>query len=161
MVHLVLNIEKTKEMIIDFRKASNQSEPIVINEKQVERVNSFKYLGVVIDSKMTWTENIDNIITKLKPRMYCLRKLRSFNVDNNLLQIFYSSIFNSVISFGISCWGGNASKQDKDRIDRFIKKAGGIVGVEQEFIESMTSQRTKRKTDQILKDTTHPLWLEY
>ena len=67
--HLILNTEKTKEMIVDFRKVQNQSDHIVINDTLVERVKSFKYLGVVIESKMTWTENIDNVIKKLNPRM--------------------------------------------------------------------------------------------
>ena len=148
-------------MIIDFRKIPSQYEPIMISGKQVEQVNSFKYLGVVIDSKVTWTENVDNIVQKLKPRMYCLRKLQSFNVDTKLLQIFYSSIFKSVISFGISGWGGNAKKKEKDRIDSFKNRAGRIVGAEQELTETLILHRTKGKTNQILKDTSHPLRNEY
>ena len=60
--HLVLNVEKTKEMIIDFRKNKGFFEPITIQDRQIERVDSYKYLGVVIDKDLTWTENTDIII---------------------------------------------------------------------------------------------------
>ena len=89
-------------MIIDFRKNKGDFEPVMIQDRQVERVDSYKYLGVVIDKHLTWKENTDTIIKKLKPRMYCLRKLNSFNVDTKLLKMFYSSILSGVLSFGIS-----------------------------------------------------------
>ena len=38
MNHLVLNIDKTKEMVIDFRKTIIPPNKIVIDDKEVERV---------------------------------------------------------------------------------------------------------------------------
>ena len=29
----------------------------------------------------------------------------------------------SVVTFGSACWGENAAKQDKDRLEKIIKKA--------------------------------------
>jgi len=159
--HLVLNVEKTKEMIIDFRKNKGFFEPITIQDRQIERVDSYKYLGVVIDKDLTWTENTDSIIKKLKPRMYCLRKLRSFNVNTKLLEMFYSSILSSVLSFGISVWGGNITKKDTGKLDTFIRRAGKVVGEVQDDIDTLLRKETDRKTRQILDDETHPLRYEY
>ena len=53
MNHLVLNIDKTKEMVIDFRKTIIPPNKIVIDHKEVERVGDFKYLGVVLDNKLS------------------------------------------------------------------------------------------------------------
>ncbi len=44
--HLSLNIDKTKELVVDFRRQSRQHTPITIDKTPVERVNSFKFLGV-------------------------------------------------------------------------------------------------------------------
>ena len=55
-----------------------------------------------------------------------LRKLRSFNVSTGLLQMFYTSTVSSVLTFGSLCWGGNAAKQDKDRLE--IKSSKGEKG---------------------------------
>ena len=40
---LELNVSKTKEMIIDFRKDSIPPPPVVINDSEVERVSEYKY----------------------------------------------------------------------------------------------------------------------
>ena len=46
---LHLNVSKTKEMCIDFRRNRTVISPIVINGEPVEQVDSFKYLGVILD----------------------------------------------------------------------------------------------------------------
>ena len=43
-----LNVNKTKEMIVDFRKQQREHPPIHIDGTVVERVVSFKFLGVHI-----------------------------------------------------------------------------------------------------------------
>ncbi len=46
--HLSLNIDKTKELVVDFRRQSRVHTSITINKTPVERVNSFKFLSVHI-----------------------------------------------------------------------------------------------------------------
>ena len=67
--HLILNVTKTKEMVIDFRKQTKVPDLIVIKENDVERVETFKYLGVVLDNKLKWKQNTDSIVKKTKPRL--------------------------------------------------------------------------------------------
>ncbi len=46
--HLSLNIDKTKELVVDYRRQSREHTPITIDKTPVERVTSFKFLGVHI-----------------------------------------------------------------------------------------------------------------
>ncbi len=39
--HLSLNIDKTKELVVDYRRQSREHTPITIDKTPVERVNSF------------------------------------------------------------------------------------------------------------------------
>ena len=55
---LHLNVSKTKEMCIDFRRNRTVISPIVINDKPVEQDDSFKYLGVMLDEKLSFTEHV-------------------------------------------------------------------------------------------------------
>ena len=55
---LHLNVSKTKEMCIDFRRSRTVISHIVINGEPVEQVDSFNYLGVVLDTKLTFTEHV-------------------------------------------------------------------------------------------------------
>ena len=99
--------------------------------KEVEQVETCKYLSVVPDTKRTWKNNTNVIVSKIKTRMCYLRKLRSFNINPDLLQIFYSSLISSVLSFALICSGGSIQEQDQHRLDKIVRKerggGGGIV----------------------------------
>ena len=86
-------------MVIDFRKQTKVPDLTVIKEKDVERAETFKYLGIELDNKLPWKQNTDTIVKKTKPCLYCLRKLQTFNVNNIILQLFCTSIVSSTITF--------------------------------------------------------------
>ena len=44
-----------------------------------------------------------------------------FKVDRTLITLFYKSVIESVLSFCITCWGGNSSKGDRIKVDIIIK----------------------------------------
>ena len=86
--YLYLNVSKAKEMCIDFRKNQRCPKPVYMKGEAVERVETYKYLGVVFDSKLNWKENIDSVLKEENTRMYCLRKLRSFGVNSGMSVTF-------------------------------------------------------------------------
>ena len=52
--NLLLNVSKTKEMVMDFRRSTVTPHlPITINGTPVEIVDSYKYLGVHISADLT------------------------------------------------------------------------------------------------------------
>lgn len=155
---LELNVTKTKELIVDFRTTKKiLPEPVTIKGSEVERVHKFKYLGVVFDDILSWNQNTDTIMNKINSRLYCLRKLSSFNVSKHILQMFYSSVINSVMTFGLTSWGGNLSKNDSGRIDKTIKRAGKVIGKAQDSLDTLYRHRVEQKLTHITKDSTHPL----
>ena len=134
--YLELNVGKTKEMLIDFRRTSTEPEPIVIKGMEVERASEYKYLGVMLDNKMTWEIQIDQIIKKLNSRMCCLRKMSSFHVRPEILKMFYNSTICGVWRYCLICWGGNVCKKEQDRLDKIIGRAERIIGDELESVDS-------------------------
>ena len=84
-----MNVSKTKEMCIDFRKNQRCPKPVYIKGEAVERVDTYQYLGGGFDSKLNWKENINSVLKKGNTRMYCMRKLRSFGVNSDTLVTFY------------------------------------------------------------------------
>ena len=119
--YLYLNVSKTKEVCIDFRKNQRCSKPVYIKGEAVERVDTYRYLGVVFDSKLNWKENINSVLKKVNSRMYCMKKLRSFGVNSDMLVTFYNAVICSIIMFGSVCWGGNISKLDRGRLEQIVK----------------------------------------
>ena len=120
--YLYLNVSKTKEMCIDFRKNQRCPKPVYIKGEAAERVDTYKYLGVVFDSKLNWKENINSVLKKVNSRMYCMRKLISFGVNSDMLVTFCNAVICSSIMFGSVCWGGNISKLDRGRLEKIVKK---------------------------------------
>ena len=153
--YLYLNVSKTKEMCIDFRKNQRCPKPVNIKGEAVERVDTYKYLGVVFDSKLNWKENINSVLKKVNSRMYCMRKLRSFGVNSDMLVTFYNAVICSIIMFGSVCWGGNISKLDTGRLEKIIKRAGHVVGKPLDSFKTWHEKRLYRKLMQILHDPTH------
>ena len=90
--HLRLNVSKTREMVIDFRKKRTPSQPLRIGGEEVEVVEDYKYLGVTINNRLDWKSNTEAVYKKGMSRLYFLRKLRSFNVCSKMLEIFYQSV---------------------------------------------------------------------
>ena len=51
-------------MCTDFRKNQRCPKPVYIKGEAVERVDTYKYLGVVFDIKLNWKENINSVLKK-------------------------------------------------------------------------------------------------
>lgn len=108
---LQLNVQKTKEMILDFRKRAPPIQPIWIEGDKVETVTSYKYLGVVLDNKLDWSENTTFLHKKSQTRMYFLRRLASFNICTKLLNMFYQTVIASALMYAVVCWCSTSKKK--------------------------------------------------
>ncbi|KAK3518491.1 hypothetical protein QTP70_001490 [Hemibagrus guttatus] len=62
--NLSLNIDKTKEMVVDFRRAQSGHSLLFINRSSVEIVKSTKFLGVHLAENLTWSLNTSSISKK-------------------------------------------------------------------------------------------------
>ncbi|KAJ8273972.1 hypothetical protein COCON_G00085970 [Conger conger] len=116
-LNMQLNITKTKEMVVDFRRTKPPMLPISIEGVNVEVVSTYKYLGVQLDNKLDWSANTEALYRKGQSRLYFLRRLRSFNVCSKLLWMFYQSVITSVLSYAVVCWGGSIKKRDAGRLE--------------------------------------------
>ncbi len=72
MSFLDINLFKTKEMIINVRNNPTDISPVVINDHVVEAVHQFKYLGNVIDEKLTFEAHVDDLCKKAHQCMFYL-----------------------------------------------------------------------------------------
>ncbi|KAK2188729.1 hypothetical protein NP493_125g02013 [Ridgeia piscesae] len=99
-----LNVSKTKEMCIDFRRNKAVISPIVINDEPVEQVDSFKYICVMLDEKLSFTEHVTAVQKKSHQRLHVLRKLRAFYVDPLLLPRLYRSIIEPHLTYCSICY---------------------------------------------------------
>ena len=155
--NLELNVSKTKELIVDFRKGNHIHKPVNIKGTDVTNVPQYDYLGTTITESMSWNANLCRLAKKANKRMYHLRKLREFRVNQQLQIMFYRSVIESVLVSGIAAWGGGVTVQDKRIINRVRKCAERIIGVKVPNWESIYESRVCQMTNKILRDNRHPL----
>ncbi|KAI4883522.1 hypothetical protein NFI96_005237, partial [Prochilodus magdalenae] len=112
--NLVLNTQKTKEVIVDFRKSRNQAHtPIHISGAEVECVYNFKFLGVHISEDLTWSLNSSTMVKKVQQRLYFLRSLKKAHLCPRILVDFYRCTIESILTNCISVWYGSCSASDR------------------------------------------------
>ncbi len=106
--NLSLNVEKTKEVVLDFRRRNSiDHPPLTIDSSTVERVSSTKFLGVHITEDLTWTTN---------------------SLPPPILPTFYRGTIESVLTSCITVWYGNCSAADCKTLQRTVNTAAKIIG---------------------------------
>ena len=63
---LTLNISKTNLLLFNYRNNVNTSFEVSIDKQKLKSVNYIRFLGVLIDNKLTWKEHVNQLKAKLK-----------------------------------------------------------------------------------------------
>ncbi|KAL0168575.1 hypothetical protein M9458_036797, partial [Cirrhinus mrigala] len=142
--NLELNTLKTVEMTVDFRRKPPALSPLTIMNSTVAAVDSFKFLGTNISQDLKWDIHTDSIVKKAQQRLYFLRQLKKFNLQQALLTQFYSAVTESVL------------KSDIRRLQRTVRTAERIIGVHLPNLQDLYISRVKKRAGNIIQDPSHP-----
>ena len=94
---------KTKEMIVDYRKRRTEHAPILIDWALVEADESFKFLGVHITKKLTWSKHTKTVVKRAQQNIFPLRRLRRFGMRPQIHKRFYSCNIESILTGCCHC----------------------------------------------------------
>ena len=148
-------------MITDFRTSEVQHQPLYINNQPVETVHNYKYLGTIIDDQFNFTLNVQAIYKKIHSRVFFLRQLRKFHLNESIIQLFYSSVIQSVITFSVTCWYGNSTQESTDRIIRVINNCRKLGATDAITLYELFKKCTLQRCKTIRGDESHPLHGQY
>ena len=118
---LSLNIGKTHFMIFRSRKKNcHFSTDLRINGQTITRVESTKFLGVIIDEHLTWREHINTVKNKTSRGLGVIYKARKLLNVSTLVSLYYAFIY-PYLMYCIEVWGGALSSY-KDVLIKIQKK---------------------------------------
>ena len=105
---LSLNLLKTHYMIFHSQARNFTScSDLVIRGHKIEKVDSTKFIGVILDSKLTWENHIQYIKTKIAKSIGILCKARKVLSQNTLLLLYYSIAYPHFL-YCVEVWGNAA-----------------------------------------------------
>lgn len=87
----------------------------------IHKVHQFKYLGLIIDSSLTWRPHIDALVVSVRQatrQLYALRKC----CPAALVKAFYYALIESRLRYGIVLWG-NACENHVNALRLALKSA--------------------------------------
>ena len=125
--NLHLNLLKTKEILIDFRKNKVPISPLQINGVSVSQVNEPKLLGVIISRDLKWDSHVKHIHQKASKRLYYLRELKRSGVPTKLLCKVYISIIRPVLEYACPVWCCSLSKEMRKLLESVQKRTCRII----------------------------------
>lgn len=112
-----LSVEKTKVVLFTKKKIIDNIE-VKMYEQKLEQVKSFKFLGMWLDTKLTWIEHINRIVDKCKKIINIMRCLtgRDWGASRNGLRKINIALIRSVLDYGCFIYG-RASKTALQKIE--------------------------------------------
>ncbi|XP_038106223.1 uncharacterized protein LOC119765983 [Culex quinquefasciatus] len=123
---LSMNLTKTKFMLIHSPWIPIPVHaPVVVCNRVVEEVFSFEFLGLTLDSTMSWSAHVDLLKRKLSSFCGILRKTSSF-LPTSALKKLYFAMIHSRLQYLIANWG-----HAQESCLQKLKLCGGGGGIPQ------------------------------
>ena len=118
-------ISKTKTTAVVFtHKQKDQDVDLKIGDSKIQVKNSVKFLGVILDKKLSWNEHIQYVVDRCKSRINLLRALTGtdWGANKKTLLTLYRVLVRSVIDYGSIAYD-SASEATKKKLDQIQSKA--------------------------------------
>ena len=124
---LSLNGQKTYYMIFHRAriKLMSHSSNAVIGGSTLTEIYEIKYLGVIIDNKLTWIPHITHVKNKVSKGIGIMFKAKKLLKKNTLINLYHSYIYPYLI-YCIEAWG-NASNCHLEQLYLTQKKVARMI----------------------------------
>jgi len=101
---LSLNYNKTNFMLLNSQKHNPTSFKVIINNHSISPEDKLKYLGVLLDNKLSWKPHVQKVKTQLSRACGVLNKLKHYTTQS-VLKVVYNSLFHPHLNYSILNWG--------------------------------------------------------
>ena len=102
---LSLNIKKTHYIVFHrSRRKYHKIEYIIINNNVIEERKNTTFLGVIIDTGLTWTDHVSYVKNKVSKGIGIINKVKYCLNKSNLISLYNSFIYPYLI-YCVEIWG--------------------------------------------------------
>ena len=105
-IKLSLNYKKTEYMVINMPKGENSSFKINICNVEIVQKELIRYLGILIDNKLSWTPHIFIQRSKLSSGLWALTNLGRYQyLDTTIMKCLYYTVIYPHLQYCALAWG--------------------------------------------------------
>jgi hypothetical protein len=98
-----LKVNEDKTEIVIFHKSNCNCVSVNINGKLIKSKKSLKVLGVIFDSKMNWSVQVEHSLNETRKAMHALKQIRKFFSQDELI-ILATSFLYSKLFYAAETW---------------------------------------------------------
>lgn len=154
---LHINCQKTK--LMDFiTKKSIKFPPLIDIDSNctVEVVSQAKLLGLILDDKLSWVPHLEDVVSKVRKRMFFLHTLKQIKAPEHIFRSVYTSLIRSVSSYAYPAWCniGYCAMKKLVSLERRVGKMFNFAPTV--AFDSFCEQNASRLAEKAL-DPDHPL----
>ena len=127
---IFMNVNKTKYMIFGSKHtlAKVKNFELKVNKKNLERVLSYNYLGVMLDPSLTFEKHVTRLIGRVADKIKQLQKMRFF-MNVKAATLIYKNMVLPILEYG-DIFLSAASKINRKRLqilqNRALRIANGV-----------------------------------
>ncbi|GFU95623.1 probable RNA-directed DNA polymerase from transposon X-element [Trichonephila clavipes] len=108
-----INVDKTVAVLFTRRKT--QPTPPTLYSTQLQWSQSTKYLGLILDKKLTWKQHLTHKRDKFRKALRALYPLIGWNSELNMYNkiLLYTAVLRPILTYGSPVWGYAADSNIK------------------------------------------------
>ena len=91
---------------------------VLDDDVSISPSNEVKFLGVTLDDHLTFSLQVDNIVSSCNSKLYLLRQLKKLGMNSDGLKRFFTANILSIISYAAPAWFSILSDFDKSNFTR-------------------------------------------
>ena len=118
---LTLNTQKSKFMLFCQPKKRLEIPKIEINNEQIECVEQFDFLGLILHKHLIWKSHVTRVANKINKTIGIIIKLK-YQIPQTTLLTIYNYLILPHLSYCLLAWG-----HDSKRIYKLQKKTIRII----------------------------------
>ena len=103
--------DRSAILIVNFAFQKRTSQ-INTQNRAILPKNAIRYLGVILDHRLTWKDHTRLVVEKLYMARGILRKLKRHAPQSVLKCVYYSLVY-PYLHYGVTSWGNTATKYTK------------------------------------------------
>ena len=122
--NLTLNVRKCKSLLISRKHSPLNSQAVLIGGQPLEKVRAYKYLGILINSDLSWSDHVANVCSNARRHLGLLYRRFYKDAEAATLRVLYITHIRPHLEYATPVWDPHLVRDSEvlESVQRFASK---------------------------------------